>query len=116
LFLDAEALRESLRNFQMRRHEVIVFHVLHEHELRFPFEENTQFRGMEIDVQVLAEPQALRRSYLEALQRYLARVKRVCAEIGADYVLLDTAQPLDAVLAGYLSFRQKLRRRAGRRQ
>ena len=81
LFLPIETLAESLKQFRLRRHEVIVFHVMHDDELTFPFEDNTLFRGLEDPVQLHAEPRALRRSYLEAVERFLAGVRRTCASI-----------------------------------
>jgi uncharacterized protein (DUF58 family) len=115
LFVPSETLMETLRQFRLRRHEVIVFHVLHDDELSFPFDDNTLFRGMETTDHLYAEPRALRRSYLEAMERFQAEVRRVCASSGIDYVLLNTSTPLDAALASYLTFRQKTRRMAAHR-
>jgi len=110
LLLDVGQLVTALQQFRLRQHEVIVLHVLDGDELRFPFDDNTMFRGLESDIELLAEPRALRQAYLASLERYLDQVKRACAAASVDYVLVDTSQPLDAVLAGYLSFRQKRRR------
>ncbi len=111
LFVDPEILGQSLAQFRLRNHEVIVFHVMHPDELYFPFDENTMFRGLEVQTQILTEPKALRKSYLEAVDRYMTRVKRVCATAGIDHVLLDTGKPLNSVLATYLNFRAKSRRK-----
>ena len=115
LFLDVNTLAESLKQFRLRRSEVIVFHVLHDDELTFPFQDNTLFKGLESPVQLHTEPRALRRGYLEAMERFLADVRRICASAGVDYVLMNTKEPLDAVLGSYLAFRQKIRRSAARR-
>jgi uncharacterized protein (DUF58 family) len=111
LFLDPEELGKSLSRFRLRKHEVVVFHVMHHDELNFPFQENTLFRGIEVPAELHTEPRALRRSYLDAVEKYLARVKKVCAVAGVDHVLLDTSKPLGGVLATYLSFRAKSRRK-----
>ncbi len=110
LFVDPATLVESLRQFRLRKHEVIVFHVMHEDEWTFPFQDNTLFRGLEDSVQLHTEPRALRRSYLEAVERFLDQTRRTCAGFGIDYVLMSSKDPLDAALAGYLAFRQKTRR------
>ncbi len=110
LFVDMDRLTEALRQFRHRRHEVVVFHVMHHDELTFPFEDNTQFEGLEIDAQVLTEPRALRKSYLAAKDKFVTDVRRCCAGAGIDYVPLSTTDPLDAALASYLAFRQKTRR------
>ncbi len=114
LFLDPVLLGESLRQFRLRRHEVVVFHVMHDDELTFPFQENTLFRGLESPDQLFTEPRALRRSYLEAVERFEAQVRKACASSGIDYVLMSTKDPLDAALSSYLHFRQKTRRNIAR--
>lgn len=111
LFLDPEELKKSLNQFRIRRHEVIVFHVMHADELTFPFQDNTLFRGLEVETQLHTEPRALRDSYLEAVEEYMKKVKSTCAGAGIDHVLLDTSKPLDGVLSSYLNFRAKRRRR-----
>lgn len=111
LFMDPQDLGKALNQFRLRRHEVIVFHVMHHDELAFPFEENTLFKGMESDAQLHTEPRALKKSYLEAVDRYMARVKKVCATAGIDHVLIDTSQSLGGVLSSYLAFRAKSRRK-----
>jgi len=110
LFVDPSELAKTLERFRLRRHEVIVFHVMHEDELTFPFQDNTLFRGLESDIQLHTEPRALRDSYLEAVDKYMKQVRKVCAGLGVDHVLLDTSKPLDAALSGYLAFRQKRRK------
>lgn len=111
LLLPLEDLAKSLRQFRLRHHEVIVFQVMHADELDFPFDENTLFKGYEVDAQLLAEPRSLRKSYLEALERHNGEVRKICAGAGIDYVLLDTSKPLDVALSGYLGFRLRSRRR-----
>ncbi|MFK7766565.1 MAG: DUF58 domain-containing protein [Mariniblastus sp.] len=111
LFIDPDELGKALAQFRLRRHEVIVFHVMHHDELEFPFQDNTLFKGMEVEAELHTEPRALRKSYMEAVERYMARVKKVCAVSGIDHVLLDTSKPLDGVLSSYLNFRAKSRRK-----
>ncbi len=109
-FLDVDSLTRALQHFRHKRHEVVVFHVMHEHELEFPFQDNILFRGLEVDQQVLTEPRALRKAYLEAVERFLGRVRRACASNGIDYMLMSTSDPLDAALASYLAFRRRASR------
>lgn len=114
-FVDLNVLSDALRQFRLRRNEVIVFHVMHHDELTFPFDDNTLFRGLEADVQLHAEPRALRKTYLENVKNFQDEVRRICSSSGIDYVLVDTNDPLDATLGTYLTFRQKIRRRISSR-
>ncbi|MEZ5303270.1 MAG: DUF58 domain-containing protein [Verrucomicrobiales bacterium] len=110
-FADRAAIAEALKQFRLRRHEVIVFHVLHNDEVTFPFDDNTRFLGLESDDQVHADPRALRKSYLKIFNEYQDEVKKICATVGADYAVLNTSEPLDAALSRYLAFRKKHTRR-----
>jgi len=114
LFVDLGTLTETLRQLRHRRHEVAVFQVMHEHEIDFPFQDNTMFRGLEIDQELLTEPRALRKAYLEAKDEFCNEVRRTCAGAGIDYLQLSTADPLDAALSSYLAFRQQTIRAARR--
>jgi uncharacterized protein (DUF58 family) len=111
LFLNPDDLAKALNQFRLRRHEVVVFHVMHHDELEFPFEENTLFRGLEVDAELFTEPKALRESYMQAVNRYMTRVKKVCSRMGVDHVLMDTSKPLAGVLSSYLNFRARSRRK-----
>ena len=111
LFVPPDQLAKSLQQFRSRQHEVIVFHVMHSDELTFPFQENTLFRGLESTDQLHTEPRALRASYLEAVDAFMKRARRVSAMAGVDHVLLDTSQRLEVALTSYLNFRQKRRKR-----
>jgi uncharacterized protein (DUF58 family) len=110
LFLDLETLARALQHFRHKRHEVVVFQVMHEDELQFPFQDNTLFRGLEVEREVLTEPRALRKAYLEAAEAFLARVRGLCTAVGVDYVLLSTGDPLDAALSSYLALRKRTAR------
>ena len=111
LFVDTDVLSQALAQFRLRRHEVVVFHVMHHDEIEFPFEDNTLFRGLEVDAELHTEPLALRQSYLEAVEEYMKKIRKVCGDTGIDHVLLDTSKPLGGVLASYLNFRAKSRRK-----
>lgn len=107
LFDTVEAILGGLKHFRHRRHDVIVFHVLDAQELTFPFQEPTLFKGLEGLPELLAEPRALRRAYLAALEDYLAAVRSGCRLQQVDYLLVDTSQALDVVLSSYLAARRR---------
>jgi len=105
LFSDADRLLTGLKHLRHRRHEVIVFHVLDEDELTFPFQQLTLFKGMEGYPSLFAEPRALREQYLAELNRFVARVRDECVGSRIDYQQLSTATPLDVALTSYLATR-----------
>ena len=78
----------------------MVFHVLDDDELDFPFNGPTRFEGLELPEHLGCNPRALREGYLEALERVIWTKSAAAAPSdGVDYVLLRTSQPLDAALA-----------------
>ena len=105
LFDDLRGVLTGLEHLRHRRHEVILMHVLDPAELDFPFRQATLFRGLEGLPEVLAEPRALRRAYLDEFGQYLRRLKQGCREHRVDYVLLRTDQSLEVVLSSYLASR-----------
>jgi uncharacterized protein (DUF58 family) len=96
-------------------HELIILHVMDDHEWNFRLVENVMFEGLEDDVRMLVDPQSLRTSYLNAVQRFVTRVESACLRHHADYVPINTGDPLDAVLCGYLA-RRSGRLRGGQRR
>jgi uncharacterized protein (DUF58 family) len=105
LFDDVDAMMAGLKHFRHRRHEVILMHVLDPAELEFPFEQPTLFRGLEQLPEVLVEPRALRKAYLQEFGGFLRRLRRGCRMHRIDYVPMRTDQSLEVVLSSYLASR-----------
>jgi len=105
LFDDVPAMLAGLKHFRHRRHEVVLFHVLDPAELDFPFEQTTLFKGLESLPEVLSDPRALRKAYLEEFGAFVKQVQIGCREQRIDYVQLRTDQSLGLALASYLSLR-----------
>ncbi|MFP6675596.1 MAG: DUF58 domain-containing protein [Pirellulaceae bacterium] len=105
LLTDVERLLKGLRLLRQLGHDVLVFHIMDDDELDFPFDGPTRFEGLESADSLNCNPRSLREGYLEALGQYLESVSRGCAKGMIDYALIRTSEPLDAVLAKYLSNR-----------
>jgi uncharacterized protein (DUF58 family) len=109
LLVDREPLFRGLEMLAHRRHDVLIFHVLDEEEMTFPFTGTTRFEGMEEQPHLVCDPRALRDGYLEALDEYLVEVRRGCTKMGIDYNLVKTNDYLDAVLSKFLHRRMAMR-------
>ena len=107
LFDDPARILMGLRHFRHKRHEVIVFHVMDEAELTFPFRDSAMFEGLEDLGEILTEPRAIRRAYLDQVEAFVHKVKFGCRAHRVDYVQLSTAHPLDIALSAYLAGRAK---------
>ncbi len=105
LLADAERTLKGLRLLRQRGHDVMVFHVMDDDELDFPFSGPTRFEGLESIDYLNCNPRALREGYLKAVEEFLNVMRRGCARNTIDYRLIRTSEPMDAALAAYLSNR-----------
>ncbi len=102
-----EASIKLLQQMRAMGHEVLMFHVMDDAELNFPFQEASEFVDAETKATLLTAPTAVRKQYMQALEEYLENCKKRCQSHGVDYCLLNTKEPLDKALAAYLTRRAK---------
>ncbi len=109
LFDDPANILAGLKHFRHKRHEVLVFHILDDAEVRFPFRDMTKFIGLENWPELVVDPAALRKGYLEEYQNFGAIMKKGCLNTRIDYVPMNTSHPLDVALTAYLANRANTR-------
>lgn len=106
LFDDAEAIKKALHHFRYKNHEVVVFHLMAEEELSFPFQKFDEFRCLEVKGRRLdIDPSTLRASYLERVRAHLKHLELSCGQMEADYVPVNTKTPVTEALFSYFSSR-----------
>jgi uncharacterized protein (DUF58 family) len=105
LLADVEGTLKGIKLLRQQGHDILVFHILDDDELDFPFSGPMRFEGLESADHLNCNPRALREGYLNSLHAFLEKMRRGCARHTADYALIRTSQPLDAALATYLSNR-----------
>jgi hypothetical protein len=98
---------EGLHHLRHRGHEVIVFHVLDEAEVRFPFDGLTEFVDVESPDRLTLDARALRDDYLKTVAAFREGYQEDCARAGVDYVAMDTSVGFDKALLEYLVQRQR---------
>jgi uncharacterized protein (DUF58 family) len=108
---DLEPTLAGLRHLRFRGHEVVLFHVLHPDEVKFPLDGNIRFIGLEGFEELMTRPHLLKPAYLRIVEKYLADIRRGCDGSGVDYVPLMTDRPLGNALAEYLVRRLQAGRR-----
>lgn len=107
LFDDAARITEALHHFQFRYHEIVLFHLMAEEEITFPFRKFTDFRSLETSNQQLrVDPLALRAQYLEQVRTFIDTIERTCGQMKADYVAVNTKNSLPETLTNYLAGRR----------
>ncbi len=105
---DVPKIANGLQHFRHNNHEVIVFHVMDDAELTFPYDRLTRFKDMEGAGRVVANPKSLRNRYLARINAFIDGLKEVCFERGISYNLANTQEPYDKFLAAYLEKRSRL--------
>jgi len=108
LFDDADKLVGALKHFRHKKHEVIVLHTLDPAEVTFPFDDVTRIEDMENRREVVSDPRAFRKSYLEELEKFLGKVRGACCGSQIDYALAETDKRFDTFLGTYLARRQMM--------
>lgn len=109
LFSDADDILMGLRHFRHRKHEVIVFHVLDDDEIEFPFTDLTKFEGLELEPDIMADPRGIREEYQNQVNLFCGHLERACREMQVDLVRLNTKDDPGEQLAHYLGGRQQRR-------
>jgi uncharacterized protein (DUF58 family) len=110
-FANLDEIESAVQRMRYNRHEVVLFQILHHDELEFQFDVMTKFIGLEIPEELLAQPDDLRRGYLQALQRFESRFDQLVERNRCERVLVDTRRPLAETLADYLQRRTRRHRR-----
>lgn len=100
---------DAIKRLRARRHDVVVFHVLDPDELEFPFEDHTQFVGMERGEQVNIDARAIRAAYLEEVARFLQTAEQSCRSARVEYNLARTDRSPSGLLGAFLSRRESIR-------
>ena len=110
LYDDPGEIVKALQHFVFKKHQIIVFHVMDQAELEFPFRKMHTFVDMETDERMQVDPRHLRQTYLDEINAFLETYRRECSERSIEYVLTPTDKPYDAMLLEYLARRKALLR------
>lgn len=102
LLAEPEPVIRSLRRLRHGGHDVILFHVMDEAEVHFPFSGMIEFEDPESDDRVQVDANSYRNDYLAEVQAFRENYRRECFSIGVDYVALDTSMQFDKALMEYL--------------
>jgi len=92
----------GINHLRFKGHNVIVFHVLDPYELDFPFKGTSKFIGLEEEGEIVTQPDRLRDNYLKELEKFISGIRSACTKAEVDYVLVNTAEPIEHVLSAYL--------------
>lgn len=106
LLVDPEPVISSLRQLRHGGHDVILFHILDQAEVAFPFEGLVELRDPETNDVLEVDADAYRRDYLDEIEGFRTLYAKECRQSHIDYVPLDTSMPFDRALTEYLANRR----------
>ena len=106
LLVDPEPVLAALRRLRHNGHDVIIFHVLDEAEVAFPFEGLVELEDPETHEKLEIDADGFRANYLDEVSKCRETYRRECFQCGVDFVELDTSMPFDRALTEYLVSRR----------
>lgn len=107
LLTDPDPLLKSLYHLRHRGNEIILFHVLDEAEVEFPFEGLVEFVDVESAEELQLDAKGMRDDYQGGLAEFRGRLKEEATKANIDYVPLHTGITFDKALIEYLINRQR---------
>ena len=97
---------QALHRLRHSGHDVILFHIMDEAEVNFPFHGLVEFEEPETGDRVKVDASSYRQDYLNEVTTFRELYRRECFQCGVDYVALDTSMQFDAALMEYLVSRR----------
>ena len=107
LYDEPDNIIAGVKALRAKGNDIIVFHIMDNFELTFPFEDMAQFEDLETKKKLHVIPEYLRKQYLVILNEHMERIRKELAGTRIDYCLMDTSKPLDSGLFTYLAARSK---------
>ena len=106
LLTDTPPVIRALQQLRHGGHDVILFHILDEAEVSFPFDGQIELEDPETEDRLHVDARGYREDYLAEIELYRHEYRRECFQAGVDYVSLDTSMQFDKALLEYLISRR----------
>ncbi|MEC7567288.1 MAG: DUF58 domain-containing protein [Planctomycetota bacterium] len=106
LLVDPQSVLGSLRRLRHGGHDIILFHILDEAEVTFPFAGMVELKDPETDQTVVVDADGFQSDYIAEIEAFRSMYRRECQLCGVDYVELDTSMQFDRALTEYLLSRR----------
>src|SRR5436305_14816380 len=98
LLTDPDPVLKSLYRLRHAGNEVILFHILDEAEVHFPFSGLVEFADVESEAKLEVDARGIRGDYLSGLEEFRGRWQRECGLANVDYVPMDTSVGFDQAI------------------
>ncbi len=108
LFDNTEEFISGLNHLRFGGHNVVLFHVLDRYEIEFPLNGMWKFVGLEGEGELVTQPARVRENYLKEFESFIREIKTACDKAEIDYVMVNTADPIEHTISNYLLQRSAL--------
>lgn len=105
-YADPDLVAKTIEPLRHRGNDVVLFHVLDPREVAPKFDGPTLLVDMETNESLEVSPDYARREYREKIDAHVAALRSHAQRAGLDYMLINTARPLDEALREYLAVRK----------
>ena len=99
---------KSLKHFRHLKHEVLLFHLLDNDELVWPFSGELTVEDMETGERLQFNAEIAGSEYRQAVNNWREQLNKECRKNIIDYVPIDTQTPFGSALLRYIHKRQHL--------
>jgi uncharacterized protein (DUF58 family) len=106
-YTEPDALAKVLTGLAARGHDLLLVHVLDPEEKSLNLSQTATLKDAETGEVMEVTKEEVRRDYPERLANHIDTLKRLTLGMGGHYLQVDTNEPLDRTLAGYLHFRAR---------
>ncbi len=106
LYDEPEEIVDAVARLRRTGHDVIVFHLFDRAEKFLDHFGICEFRDLETGATITADAERVRKTYVERVAEMQTFFQREFERAGADYVELDSSEPLDKALAIFLRRRK----------
>jgi uncharacterized protein (DUF58 family) len=104
-FHEVEPMLQAFQHLVHRKHDVCLFHLIDEEEVKFDFNQPYSFEDLEGGSTMLADPVTIRNQYLQVFGEYLKNFKSQCLKMNVDYRLAMLNEGCEDLLAKFLTDR-----------
>ena len=105
---DFEGLKKSLNLLKYKKHDILLFHILDDSELSFPFTHQVKFIDKETNEELMTDVNAVKDNYLSQFGDFLSNIKKYSLSRKMDYNLLRTSTPFNVSLRDFLIKRKSI--------
>jgi len=103
---NAAELFKSLSMLRANNQEILLFQIMDDDEVDFPFQNRTLFRSLELkEQQLLVDPMSLRKTYLTNFNNHQEAIQNGCRQNRIDWIPVRTSESFSAVLSTYIAHR-----------